>query len=117
MRDEQFTPQLGLDQQAFEIKSYFDKVLKLDSNNKEDKKEKSTENSAEKKLFDSYQRKIAETRNLMTNLNLKDKKLINAGIIIGTKSIISNDFLSLNVLLNSFFRIFFVLLFIFSTSY
>ena len=76
---------LGLDQQAFEIKSYFDKVLKLDSNNKEDKKEKSTENSAEKKLFDSYQRKIAETRNLMTNLNLKDKKLINAGIILNNK--------------------------------
>lgn len=77
---------LGLEQQAFEIKSYFDKVLKLDSkNNKVDKKEKNTEKDMEENFFSKYQMKISETRNLINNLNLKDKNILNAGILLNNK--------------------------------
>lgn len=81
---------MGLKKQANEISEYFEKILKQQpqktvNSKKEKVKNELVEENTEKRLFDVYDSKIKETRNLINNLKLQDQKIDNAGILLNNK--------------------------------
>lgn len=80
--------QMGLEQQANELENYFNKLTQNGfRKSREEKTNKSSDetDNKENELFSYYQTKITETRNLINNSKIKDKKILNVGTLLNNK--------------------------------